>query len=102
MTDMPQMVAIYNGMGGGAAAAIAAIEFAKGDAHSMATTVLAVIGALIGAVSFTGSCVAWAKLQGVLKKAIACRPRMQSMSCWRCSPLAWVVPWWSSPRPNRN
>ena len=69
MTDMPQMVAIYNGMGGGAAAAIAAIEFAKGDAHSMATTVLAVIGALIGAVSFTGSCVAWAKLQGVLKKA---------------------------------
>ena len=30
MTDMPQMVAIYNGMGGGAAAAIAAIEFAKG------------------------------------------------------------------------
>ncbi len=69
MTDMPQMVAIYNGMGGGAAAAIAAIEFAKGDTHSLATTVLAVIGALIGAVSFTGSCVAWAKLQGVLKKA---------------------------------
>ncbi|MCK6391383.1 MAG: NAD(P)(+) transhydrogenase (Re/Si-specific) subunit beta [Azonexus sp.] len=69
MTDMPQMVAIYNGMGGGAAAAIAAIEFAKGDAHSVVTTVLAVVGALIGAVSFTGSCVAWAKLQGVLKKA---------------------------------
>src|SRR5574343_1367428 len=69
MTDMPQMVAIYNGMGGGAAAAIAAIEFAKGDAHSVVTTILAVVGALIGAVSFTGSCVAWAKLQGVLKKA---------------------------------
>ncbi len=70
MTDMPQMVAIYNGMGGGAAAAIAAIEFARGDAHSPATTVLAVVGALIGAISFTGSCVAWAKLQGVLKKAV--------------------------------
>jgi NAD(P) transhydrogenase subunit beta len=69
MTDMPQMVAIYNGMGGGAAAAIAAIEFARGDAHSVVTTLLAVVGALIGAVSFTGSCVAWAKLQGVLKKA---------------------------------
>ena len=52
MTDMPQMVAIYNGMGGGAAAAIAAIEFAKGDTHSMATTVLAVVGALIGAAGF--------------------------------------------------
>jgi NAD(P) transhydrogenase subunit beta len=69
MTDMPQMVAIYNGMGGGAAAAIAAVEFAKGDAHGAVTTTLAVLGALIGAVSFTGSCVAWAKLQGVLKKA---------------------------------
>ncbi len=33
MTDMPQMIAIYNGMGGGAAAAIAAVEFARGEAH---------------------------------------------------------------------
>ena len=70
MTDMPQMVAIYNGMGGGAAAAIAAIEFARGDAHSVVVTTLAVLGALIGAVSFTGSCVAYAKLQGLLKRAI--------------------------------
>mgnify|MGYP002720564926 FL=1 len=31
MTDMPQMVAVYNGMGGGAAAAIAALEFARGE-----------------------------------------------------------------------
>ena len=69
MTDMPQMVAIYNGMGGGAAAAIAAIAFARGDAHGTVATTLAVIGALIGSVSFTGSCVAYAKLQGLLKKA---------------------------------
>ena len=69
MTDMPQMVAIYNGMGGGAAAAIAAIEFAKGDVHSTVTLILAVLGALIGAVSFTGSCVAFGKLQGLIKKA---------------------------------
>jgi H+-translocating NAD(P) transhydrogenase subunit beta len=68
MTDMPQMVAIYNGMGGGAAAAIAAIEFAKADTHSAVVTTLAVLGALIGSVSFTGSCVAYAKLQGILKK----------------------------------
>jgi NAD(P) transhydrogenase subunit beta len=33
MTDMPQMVAIYNGMGGGAAAAIAAVEFTKAEPH---------------------------------------------------------------------
>ncbi len=69
MTDMPQMVAIYNGMGGGAAAAIAAVEFAKGTHHDAITTTLAVLGALIGAVSFSGSCVAFAKLQGLMKKA---------------------------------
>ncbi|MBS0355211.1 MAG: NAD(P)(+) transhydrogenase (Re/Si-specific) subunit beta [Proteobacteria bacterium] len=69
MTDMPQMVAIYNGMGGGAAAAIAAVEFARGEMHGMVVTLLATLGALIGAVSFAGSVVAWAKLQGVMKKA---------------------------------
>ena len=69
MTDMPQMVAIYNGMGGGAAAAIAAVEFARGQIHSPVVATLATLGALIGAVSFTGSCVAFAKLQGIMKKA---------------------------------
>jgi H+-translocating NAD(P) transhydrogenase subunit beta len=69
MTDMPQMVAIYNGMGGGAAAAIAAVEFARGEMHGIVVTLLATLGALIGAVSFAGSVIAWAKLQGVMKKA---------------------------------
>jgi len=69
MTDMPQMVAIYNGMGGGAAAAIAALEFARGEAHGVVVTVLALLGALIGSVAFSGSCIAFAKLQGIMKKA---------------------------------
>lgn len=69
MTDMPQMVAIYNGMGGGAAAAIAALEFARGHVHGVVVTTLAVLGALIGSVAFSGSCVAFAKLQGIMKKA---------------------------------
>ena len=70
MTDMPQMVAIYNGMGGGSAAAIAAVEIARGGgAHGTAAMALGVVGAMIGAVSFSGSCIAWAKLQGVMKKA---------------------------------
>ena len=42
MTDMPQMVAIYNGMGGGAAAAIAALEFARGEVHGPVVATLAV------------------------------------------------------------
>ncbi|WP_407644552.1 NAD(P)(+) transhydrogenase (Re/Si-specific) subunit beta [Cognatazoarcus halotolerans] len=69
MTDMPQMVAIYNGMGGGAAAAIAALEFARGEVHGTMVTILAVLGALIGSVAFSGSCIAFAKLQGIMKKA---------------------------------
>jgi NAD(P) transhydrogenase subunit beta len=73
MTDMPQMIAIYNGMGGGAAAAIAAVEFvryAHGEVHTPLIAALAALGALIGAVSFAGSCVAFAKLQGLMKKPL--------------------------------
>ncbi|MBI5041685.1 MAG: NAD(P)(+) transhydrogenase (Re/Si-specific) subunit beta [Gammaproteobacteria bacterium] len=69
MTDMPQMIAIYNGMGGGAAAAIAAVELLKGEFQSQSFLVLAVIGALIGSVAFSGSMVAFAKLQGLMKKS---------------------------------
>ena len=67
MTAMPQMVALYNGMGGGSAAAIGAIallgfatlaegpKFGPYMPHSSLSQVsLAVIGALIGSVSFTG------------------------------------------------
>jgi proton-translocating NAD(P)+ transhydrogenase subunit beta len=70
MTDMPQMVALYNGMGGGAAAAIAAIEFSRGEMHGATARVLAVLGGLIGTVSFSGSLVAFAKLQGIMRKTV--------------------------------
>jgi len=95
MTAMPQMVALYNGMGGGAAAAIGAVELvgharALGLLHAVPDTSplrpeswavnglppalspvelgLGVLGALIGAVSFSGSLIAFAKLQGWLDK----------------------------------
>ncbi|MCW8955395.1 MAG: NAD(P)(+) transhydrogenase (Re/Si-specific) subunit beta, partial [Gammaproteobacteria bacterium] len=74
MTDMPQMIAIYNGMGGGAAAAIAAVELVKvASGHTQLDTtvvVLAVLGGLIGAISFSGSGIAFAKLQGLMNKTI--------------------------------
>jgi NAD(P) transhydrogenase subunit beta len=69
MTDMPQMIALYNGMGGGAAAAIAAVELLSGDPHGTVTLVLAVLGALIGAVSFSGSMIAFGKLQGLIQRS---------------------------------
>ncbi|HEY0503089.1 MAG TPA: NAD(P)(+) transhydrogenase (Re/Si-specific) subunit beta, partial [Lysobacter sp.] len=74
ITDMPQMVALYNGMGGGSAAAIGAVELLRfsgeGRAPTFTTAVLAVLGAAIGAVSLSGSIIAWAKLDGRLDKRI--------------------------------
>jgi NAD(P) transhydrogenase subunit beta len=68
MTAMPQMIAIYNGMGGGAAAAIAAVELLKNYSDKTVepgsyVLLMAVAGALIGAISFSGSVVAFGKLQ---------------------------------------
>ena len=80
ITDMPQMVALFNGMGGGSAAAIGAVELVRlstGTASanepqmSTFTLSLAVVGALIGAVSLTGSVIAWAKLDGRMDKRYA-------------------------------
>ncbi|WP_149195962.1 NAD(P)(+) transhydrogenase (Re/Si-specific) subunit beta [Luteimonas suaedae] len=72
ITDMPQMVALYNGLGGGSAAAIGAVELLRwsdaGVAPGMVVLVLAVLGALIGAVALSGSIIAWAKLDGRMDK----------------------------------
>lgn len=89
ITDMPQMVALYNGMGGGSAAAIGAVELLRlagrlpadplqaqierGVIDMQTPTValvLAVVGAAIGAVSLSGSVIAWAKLDGRLDKRV--------------------------------
>ena len=70
MTAMPQMVALYNGMGGGAAGAIAAVELFGGKAHGITQLIVTLAGALIGAVSLSGSLIAWAKLDGVINKPL--------------------------------
>src|SRR5207249_2496470 len=70
MTDMPQMIALYNGMGGGAAAAIAAVELYGGNEHNVVHLTMATIGGFIGAVSFSGSLIAFAKLQGLITKSV--------------------------------
>jgi H+-translocating NAD(P) transhydrogenase subunit beta len=70
MTDMPQMIALYNGMGGGAAAAIAAVELYSGNETNVVHLTMATIGAFIGAVSFSGSLIAFAKLQGLITKSV--------------------------------
>src|SRR5438552_6266021 len=71
MTAMPQMVALFNGVGGGAAALISLAEFhnligAPGHLQRDISISLA-LSALIGSISFTGSMVAFAKLQELIK-----------------------------------
>ncbi|MBB3345041.1 NAD(P)(+) transhydrogenase (Re/Si-specific) subunit beta [Luteimonas sp. RC10] len=75
ITDMPQMVALYNGLGGGSAAAIGAVELLRWSQHAGAPAsvplVLATLGALIGAIALSGSVIAWAKLDGRMDKRYA-------------------------------
>ena len=70
MTDMPQMVALLNGLGGGAAALVAILEFRDVAAmpffSDTTTAVSAVLGTVIGTLSFVGSLVAFGKLQGIV------------------------------------
>jgi H+-translocating NAD(P) transhydrogenase subunit beta len=69
ITAMPQMVALYNGMGGGSAAAIAAVELLRTNVeHPLVPLLVTVIGALIGSISLSGSLIAWAKLDGKIDK----------------------------------
>jgi H+-translocating NAD(P) transhydrogenase subunit beta len=63
MTAMPQMVAMFNGMGGGSAAAIAAVELLS-NLPDLPTSSLSVAGAVIGSISIAGSIIAFLKLQG--------------------------------------
>ena len=70
LTGMPQMVALYNGMGGGAAAAIAAVELFGNKTQGSTQLIVTLVGALIGAVSLSGSLIAWAKLDGVIDEPL--------------------------------
>jgi len=73
MTAMPQMVAAYNGMGGGAAAAIAAVELLAGSGINS----LSIAGAVIGSVSIAGSLIAFLKLQGWMRQRPIVYPLQQ-------------------------
>jgi NAD(P) transhydrogenase subunit beta len=68
MTAMPQMVALLNGFGGAASALVASAELLKGTAvGGTVPSVAIVLGALIGGITFTGSLIAFAKLQELMR-----------------------------------
>ncbi len=67
MTAIPQMVALFNGVGGGAAALVAVAELLKFPVHPAFSEALpSVFSIVIGSVSFAGSLVAFAKLQALM------------------------------------
>ena len=73
MTAMPQMVSLFNGMGGACAALIGLVEFPKALEHMGAEfdpilMTIILCGIVIGSTSFTGSIIAFLKLNGNLKK----------------------------------
>ena len=122
MTAMPQMVALFNGVGGGAVALIAWSEFRTTDgflAEPAYVVIASLFAAIIGSISFWGSLIAFGKLQEILPGrpiglgkaqqfvngllllgAVACavvagsagRPRSGSSDCW-CWPRSWAC--WS-------
>ena len=74
MTQMPQLVAIFNGFGGGASALVASSEFLKqsdgfvmpGSEISLFLIISVVLSLFIGTLTFSGSFIAFGKLQGII------------------------------------
>jgi NAD(P) transhydrogenase subunit beta len=67
MTQMPQLVALFNGVGGGAAALVAIVEYLKlGSAASTADVIATVFTVIVGCVSFAGSVITFLKLQEIM------------------------------------
>ncbi len=77
MTKMPELVSFFNGMGGATAALIGLLEYPH-YTDSAYKTAMIVAGLLIGSVSFAGSMVAWAKLNGTMRKPV----RLPKYNIW--------------------
>jgi NAD(P) transhydrogenase subunit beta len=83
MTAMPQMVGIFNGFGGGASAIVAAAEFFKLNSEggmTAGTGVAIMLGSLVGAVTLSGSMIAFGKLQGIVTGAPVTYPYQKTIS----------------------
>ena len=84
MTDMPQMVGIFNGVGGAASALVAVGEFwrvlSTTGTVPLDATFIAILGVLIGGVTLTGSLLAFAKLQGLVTGSPVTFPLQQPVN----------------------
>ena len=69
MTSMPQLVALFNGFGGAASLLVATAEFYRGGVFPIFIFYTIALSVLIGSVTFSGSFIAFLKLQGIMKGA---------------------------------
>ena len=80
MTQMPQMVAIFNGFGGSASALVAAAEFLNSGSISTFTLASIMISIFVGTLTFTGSFIAFGKLQGFISGQPIVFPGQQALN----------------------
>ena len=94
MTAMPQLVSLFNAVGGGAAALIAIDDYlalrTPGARSRSRTNVATVLDIIIGSITFTGSLIASGKLQGLIRRQADHDPGRPARDRWR-SPLVTVV-----------
>ena len=80
MTQMPQMVAIFNGFGGSASALVAAAEFLNSGSISTFTLSSIMVSIFVGTLTFTGSFIAFGKLQGFISGQPIVFPGQQALN----------------------
>ena len=80
MTAMPQMVAIFNGMGGATAALVSLVEFQHKPDIGRGEIISIVLGLIIGSISFTGSMIAFGKLQELISGRPVSYPSQQQVN----------------------
>ena len=96
MTAMPQLVSVFNAVGGGAAALVAIHDYMRladaGQGVAGWITITTVLGVIIGAVTFSGSIVAAGKLQGVITSAPVSFPGARAVNVrWPRRRSAWAA-----------
>jgi NAD(P) transhydrogenase subunit beta len=92
MTQMPQMVALFNGVGGGAVALISIVEFrATGGDIELQSLIPILFAAIIGSISFWGSIVAFLKLQESLKGRFRIPPAVNGVLLAAAVVLAVII-----------
>ena len=96
MTAMPQMVAIFNGVGGGAAALISIVVFLASKPRTKPAVYRiaeVLFGVLVGCVSFSGSAIAFAKLQELMPGRPITYPAQQVINAAGRAWPSWAWPW---------